>query len=303
MADLVGDIQFADNQDVLNIIGGKGGVLRMLDEEIKFGARGSSESFFKKMCKTHAKPESKRGKGGTGGALITTKAHATWFKVRHFAGVVQYESEGFLEKNKDTLNGEIVTLLQASSDPLVQTLFAPPPADAADDAGESKSSGVRRRKKKAAKTVSSQFRASLTSLMTSIKATDTHYIRCIKSNQRKVAGEFDSKYVLDQLNTGGVFSTVDIRAKGFPFRKSHKDFVKHFRVLAYTGGGVAGVPAIAPQGADAPEDNSKWCATLVASIAATHCLAISAVLALRRISLSFEQTLNTLPCPSLSSFK
>ena len=43
VSDLVGEIKFADNQDVLTIIAGKGGVLRMLDEEIKLGTRGSSE--------------------------------------------------------------------------------------------------------------------------------------------------------------------------------------------------------------------------------------------------------------------
>jgi len=234
VSDLVGEIKFADNQDVLTIIAGKGGVLRMLDEEIKLGTRGSSESFFKKMDKAHGHP-APRGKHAKITALITTKAHCSWFKVKHFAGVVQYESTGFLEKNKDTLNGAIVSLLRQSTDPLVKSLFTPPAAAVEDGEGESKAnaSSSKKRKKKSAKSVSSQFRASLNDLMKSIKETETHYIRCIKSNQQKMPGTFDAPYVLDQLRTGGVFSAADIRGKGFPFRKAHKDFYTYFRLLSY----------------------------------------------------------------------
>merc|ERR1711871_1105703 len=125
----------------------------MLEEEDKFGARGSSEAFFKKMCKAHAKPEPKKGKTST--ALITTKNHCNWFKVRHFAGVVQYESDNFLEKNKGTLNQDTIDLLAASKDPLIKLLFAPKAEPKSDEGAEAKGHG-RRKKKKATKTVSSQ---------------------------------------------------------------------------------------------------------------------------------------------------
>jgi len=193
------------------------------------------QSFFKKMDKAHGHP-APRGKHAKITALITTKAHCSWFKVKHFAGVVQYESTGFLEKNKDTLNGAIVSLLRQSTDPLVKSLFTPAAAAAVEDGeGESKAnaSSSKKRKKKGAKSVSSQFRASLNDLMKSIKETETHYIRCIKSNQQKMPGTFDAPYVLDQLRTGGVFSAADIRGKGFPFRKAHKDFYTYFRLLSY----------------------------------------------------------------------
>ena len=266
VAGLVGTIEFADNQDVLDIIGGKGGVLRMLDEEVKFGTRGSSASFFKKMCKQHAQPEPKKGKSSK--ALITTKAHSSWFKVKHFAGIVQYESDSFLEKNKDTLNQDMVDLLAESSDPLIKLLFAPKVDDAAAAEAESKSTGGRRRKKKGAKTVSSQFRASLSNLMKSIKSTESHYIRCIKSNQLKSANTFHEANVLDQLRTGGVFSAADIRTKGFPFRKSHRKFVQHFGVFAYDLEGIEQVPA-----KDADEKAfASWCDATV-----TACAAMSGV--------------------------
>ena len=187
------------------------------------------------MDKAHGHP-APRGKHAKITALITTKAHCSWFKVKHFAGVVQYESTGFLEKNKDTLNGAIVSLLRQSTDPLVKSLFTPAAAAAVEDGeGESKAnaSSSKKRKKKGAKSVSSQFRASLNDLMKSIKETETHYIRCIKSNQQKMPGTFDAPYVLDQLRTGGVFSAADIRGKGFPFRKAHKDFYTYFRLLSY----------------------------------------------------------------------
>jgi myosin V len=244
ISDQVGAISFEDNQNVLNIIAGKGGILRMLDEEIKFGTRGSSDAFFKKMSKEHGTPEPKKGSKIT--ALVTTKAHQTWFKIKHFAGIVKYESSGFLEKNKDTLNGEIVRLLAKSTNPLISELFATKENEglegqntdaAAGAAGaESKRSGgapPARKKKKKLKSVSSQFRSSLNELMISIQGTETHYIRCIKSNQAKMPSTFDTSYVLDQLRTGGVFSAANIRSKGYPFRKSHMNFYLYFRPLKY----------------------------------------------------------------------
>ena len=47
----------------------------------------------------------------------------TAFVVKHFADNVEYESAGFLDKNRDTVNEEQINILRASSNDLVSELF------------------------------------------------------------------------------------------------------------------------------------------------------------------------------------
>lgn len=45
------------------------------------------------------------------------------FIICHYAGEVEYEISGFLEKNKDTINEIITDTLSKSSSPLISELF------------------------------------------------------------------------------------------------------------------------------------------------------------------------------------
>ena len=47
------------------------------------------------------------------------------FIVQHYAGPVGYDGEGFLEKNRDTLNFDLIELLQKSTSGFINTLYAP----------------------------------------------------------------------------------------------------------------------------------------------------------------------------------
>jgi myosin heavy subunit len=51
-------------------------------------------------------------------AKIDKKAHRLasfgWFCIRHFAGGVIYNVEGFVEKNKDEINPEYTTIMKKS---------------------------------------------------------------------------------------------------------------------------------------------------------------------------------------------
>ncbi len=68
------------------------------------------------------------------------------------------------------------------------------------------------------KTVGSQFRDSLTLLMSSLNATTPHYVRCIKPNDEKSAFVFDPHRAVQQLRACGVLETIRISAAGFPSR-------------------------------------------------------------------------------------
>ena len=44
--------------------------------------------------------------------------------MQHYAGPVGYDGEGFLEKNRDTLNFDLIELLQKSTSGFINTLYA-----------------------------------------------------------------------------------------------------------------------------------------------------------------------------------
>lgn len=55
-----------------------------------------------------------------------------------------------------------------------------------------------------------QFKDQLGSLLLKLSATSVNYIRCIKSNELKVADNFDGPMVLRQLNYSGMLETVRV---------------------------------------------------------------------------------------------
>jgi myosin V len=84
------------------------------------------------------------------------------------------------------------------------------------------------------KTVGSQFRESLQSLMTALNSTIPHYVRCIKPNDLKASFKFDVKRAVEQLRACGVLETVRISAAGYPSRWTYLEFFQRYRMLAHS---------------------------------------------------------------------
>ena len=68
--------------------------------------------------------------------------------------------------------------------------------------------------------------------MTMLKKTESHFIRCIKSNDACAPQTFDSQLVNKQLLYSGVFEVVKIQQSGLPCRLSHNDFLDRYKCLA-----------------------------------------------------------------------
>lgn len=98
-----------DNEDVLHLIEAKSvGILARLDEEVKI-PKGTDAGFLSKVEHDHNK-KTKESR-----FFRDVKMKQTQFEVRHFAGVVRYESKGFLDKNKDRLFDHLEDLLSTCS--------------------------------------------------------------------------------------------------------------------------------------------------------------------------------------------
>lgn len=80
-------------------------------------------------------------------------------------------------------------------------------------------------------TVSAQFKDQLDNLMTTLDKSTSLYVRCIKPNETKSPGEFDSAMVVMQLRCAGMLEAIRIREAGFPIRRKFSAFVEHYRNL------------------------------------------------------------------------
>lgn len=157
------------------------------------------------------------------------------FTINHFADKVQYESNGFLEKNRDTVVEEQIGVIKNSNSKLVRKLFNEDHSKLSVGTG-TKLKVVSAKQTISAhkahkKTVGSQFRDSLNMLMTILNATTPHYVRCIKPNDTKSQFEFDPGRAVQQLRACGVIETIRISAAGFPSRWTYLDFFYRYRVL------------------------------------------------------------------------
>ncbi|XP_043239041.1 unconventional myosin-Vb-like isoform X1 [Amphibalanus amphitrite] len=214
-------IDFYDNQPCIDLIETRLGVLDLLDEECRM-PKGSDHSWVEKLYDKCRKSDH----------FEKPRLSNTAYVIVHFADKVEYESAGFLEKNRDTVLEEQINVLRASLDPVVSGLFA-----AEKPAGKLvpvKAAAAGKPATQNKKTVGSQFRESLSMLMTTLNSTTPHYVRCIKPNDRKEAFGFEPHRAVQQLRACGVLETIRISAAGFPSRWLYQEFFYRYRVLCTT---------------------------------------------------------------------
>ncbi|XP_065591173.1 myosin heavy chain, skeletal muscle, adult-like isoform X1 [Cyrtonyx montezumae] len=229
------------------------GIFSILEEECMF-PKATDTSFKNKLYDQHLgkssnfqKPKPTKGK---------VEAH---FSLIHYAGTVDYNITGWLEKNKDPLNETVIGLYQKSSLKTLALLFANyGGAEAEASAGGGKKGG--KKKGSSFQTVSALFRENLNKLMTNLRSTHPHFVRCIIPNETKTPGKrpaygqpsvsllcftieysthlysellgaMEHELVLHQLRCNGVLEGIRICRKGFPNRVLYADFKQRYKVL------------------------------------------------------------------------
>ncbi|GLT47521.1 hypothetical protein SLA2020_212130 [Shorea laevis] len=201
-------IEFIDNQDVLDLIEKKpGGIIALLDEACMF-PRSTHETFAQKLYQTFK--DHKR--------FSKPKLAPSDFTIYHYAGEVTYQTEHFLDKNKDYVVAEHEALLSASKCSFVSGLFPPSPEESVKSSKFS--------------SIGSRFKQQLQSLLETLSATEPHYIRCVKPNNALKPSIFENNNVLHQLRCGGVMEAIRISCAGYPTRKMFHEFIARFGILA-----------------------------------------------------------------------
>ncbi|TMW62157.1 hypothetical protein Poli38472_009650 [Pythium oligandrum] len=225
-------IEFADNANVLSLIEGRFGVLSLLNEEC-MRPKGSDAAFANKL-KAHY---------GDNDRFECPRFARDSFIIKHYAGPVQYDTNGFLIKNTDALQNDLLVLIGKSNSSFVKQLF-PDEKDAAVAASSVRST-LKRRTSIIADTVGTQFKSQLNGLMEDIRRTNVHYIRCIKPNNRKSPHVFNKQRVTEQLQCAGVVEAVRISRMAFPNRLLQTIFLERFRGLA--SGRIAPITSSDPE--------------------------------------------------------
>ncbi|XP_021333026.3 unconventional myosin-VIIb isoform X2 [Danio rerio] len=223
------NIEFNDNQSTLDVLAIKSlNILSLIDEESRF-PKGTDATMLNKMNQHH-------GKGDI--YMPPKNNHDTQFGIRHFAGVVHYDSKGFLEKNRDALSSDIIQLIHTSSNKLLKQIFH---SEISTIEGKTSinhtivtpKSSLRQTAdtKKQVPTLTGQFRQSLDSLMKTLTACQPFFIRCIKPNDFKKPMLFDRELCIRQLRYSGMMETIRIRKAGYPIRHTFDEFLERYRVL------------------------------------------------------------------------
>ncbi|KAL3644945.1 hypothetical protein CASFOL_010125 [Castilleja foliolosa] len=205
-------IEFVDNKDVLDLIEKKpGGIIALLDEACMF-PKSTHETFSNKLYQTFKAHK----------RFIKPKLSRTDFTIAHYAGEVQYQSDQFLDKNKDYVVPEHQDLLSVSKCSFVAGLFPPPPEETNKSSNKSSKFS----------SIGSRFKVQLQQLMETLNSTEPHYIRCVKPNNQLKPAIFENVNVMQQLRCGGVLEAIRISCAGYPTRKTFYEFLNRFGLLA-----------------------------------------------------------------------
>jgi len=234
----LGEIRYDDNTDVLDLVESRSGLLAVLNEEcVRPG--GNDKAFVMKIEQMNK---------GSPSLVRQNHYDAFEFGVRHYAGEVLYNSEGFVHKNIDTLPKDLKECATKSSNIILANHMED---DSMMNASNGSSSAVAKKKapKKApqkkggsrslqkkgsalvGQTVWTKFKGQLTALMANLGKTRTRYIRCIKPNTMKQPLVMEHKSTVEQLRCAGVVAAVTISRSAFPNRLEHDTVLDRFKAL------------------------------------------------------------------------
>jgi len=144
--------------------------------------------------------------------LAVVPKYEECFMVKHYCGQVMYTVQDFVSKSRDALLPHLHEVMVASTKPNIKILFSD------DGSGESE-------------TVGEKFCGQLRELAEKLDSGETCFVRCIKSNARKLPGTVHRPMVLEQLLHGGVVAALEMRRSGLPERMEYNSFNREFQSL------------------------------------------------------------------------
>ncbi|KAG2387598.1 hypothetical protein C9374_001192 [Naegleria lovaniensis] len=205
-------VPYNDNKPCVELIDSKLGIFNLLNETSLL-SKGDDD--FLRTVKTNTSkhpfmvPDDK----------VISKEQEKCFKIKHYAGIVEYHSAGFVEKNLDTLFQNLVALALTSKSTLLTQLFS-------NDKIMTGGNNVATKPPM----ICTQFKKQVDHLMAKLYACKPHYIRCIKPNDRKIGNCFEDDMVTHQIRCLGLLENVLVKRAGFVYRHKFDFFIHHYKV-------------------------------------------------------------------------
>ncbi|KAL4464464.1 hypothetical protein ABPG72_011752 [Tetrahymena utriculariae] len=212
LQDELSQIPFSDNNEVINLLDKPPfGLFHQIDENCSLATAGD-DGLYNKIKEQHKANQ----------LLIVPTIKSDKFTIQHTPRQVQYSILGFRAKNKDEMNLQFIQLLSESKNPIVNDIYY---AELQQLVQNQTSQKVFQAKDKF---IGTKFRKQINQLMSELRQSDVHFIRCVKPNESKQPNQFNDDIMLNQLRYLGVLDTIKIRKEGFPVRKEYKDYFRKF---------------------------------------------------------------------------
>ncbi|KAM4546674.1 unconventional myosin-Ic-like isoform 1-T1 [Fundulus diaphanus] len=208
-------VQYFDNKIICDLIEEKHrGIISILDEECLRPGETCDISFLEKLEDTvggHPHFITHKLANGKTRRVMSREE----FRLLHYAGEVNYNVNGFLDKNNDLLNRNLKEVMCQSENQILSHCF-------------------RREEvidQKRPEMAASQFKNSLMKLMEILMSKEPSYVRCIKPNDAKQPGRFDEVLVRHQVKYLGLMENLRVRRAGFAYRRRFEAFLQRYKPL------------------------------------------------------------------------
>ncbi|XP_062873463.1 myosin Ic, paralog b isoform X2 [Trichomycterus rosablanca] len=237
-------VQYFNNKIICDLVEEKfKGIISVLDEECLRPGDATDLTFLEKLENTlggHAHFLTHKLADGKTRKLMSRND----FRLLHYAGEVNYNVNGFLDKNNDLLFRNLKEVMCMSENKILTQCFSR--AELTD--------------KKRPETTATQFKSSLAKLMEILMSKDPSYVRCIKPNDAKQAGRFDDVLIRHQVKYLGLMENLRVRRAGFAYRRRYETFLERYKSLcpetwpSWNGRLVDGVSALVKHLGYKPEE-------------------------------------------------
>lgn len=211
-------VEYFNNKVICDLIEEKHvGIIALMDEECLRPGDPTDLTLLEKMNERLESHPHYIYSSSRASFIIRKTIDINEFCLRHYAGDVKYNVNGFLDKNNDLLFRDLKEAMTKSSNRIVKKLFV-----------EDEFANSKRRPE----TAITQFKNSLNNLMQILSSKEPSYVRCIKPNGRMSSENFDIDVVRHQVKYLGLMENLRVRRAGFAYRRDYTTFLNRYKCLS-----------------------------------------------------------------------
>ena len=163
--------------------------------------------------------------------FFVDKFVSPFFSVVHTAKTVEYNSNNFIEKNKDETKINVLKSILNSKNQIFNYIFTISLNNEEFISEKNRLTDDKKWVNKDEKFLGLKFCKEMKQLKKELKACNHHYVRCLKPNELKKPFIFHSNFVFNQIQYLGILATIQVRKNGFPIRRYFEEFCDYYKII------------------------------------------------------------------------